>query len=142
MNTKYILAVCAAVVLMSPTFVTHAYYNQNYNQQYQQQYQVNAPSNLRAYSNGRGSVSLQWQDNSSNESSFWIRRTSSPNGDTDGDGDFIAKVSPNTTSFTDYNARPGRTYYYRIRVASQNGFPQQNQRNYTIWSNQVQVTVR
>lgn len=138
-----------AVVIVSLFFVSNAqattYQNQNNQNQYQNRYQnnnqqvVRAPSNLRANATPNG-VQLSWNDNSSNESSFWIRRTSSVYGDTDGDGDFIANVQPNTTYFVDRTARPGRTYYYRVRVASRTGFP--SDRNYTIWSNQISVTAR
>jgi len=100
---------------------------------------VRAPSSLTATSRNR-EVVLRWHDNSNNESGFWIRRTSSAYGDTDGDGDFIGKVPANTTMFVDMTAKPGRTYYYRVRVSSVSGFP--TTRSYSIWSNQISYKIR
>ncbi len=70
------------------------------------------PTSLKAaYINGK--VQITWQDNSVNESSFWVMRSETGNG-----LDWIiADKSPaNSGSYTDTSATAGKFYYYRVRA--------------------------
>ncbi|WP_338868400.1 fibronectin type III domain-containing protein [Spirosoma sp. SC4-14] len=74
---------------------------------------MTAPSNLTASYNGL-SVTLNWQDNSSNEMGYFIERSLVSNaGFTP-----IGGVAPNVTTFTDTKASANVTYYYRIRPSN------------------------
>lgn len=63
-------------------------------------------------------VHLTWDDNSNNESSFWVMRSKDR-------GEIIwttvAKLPANTTSYTDTSAIEGQTYFYRIRANRADG---------------------
>jgi hypothetical protein len=74
-----------------------------------------APSALGA-SAKKGSVSLNWTDNSNNESGFRIERSS-------GGGAFvqIAQVGANIRSHTNTGLTKGVTYTYRVRSFNANG---------------------
>ncbi len=94
------------------------YYPFNHNQ-----VPVNAPSALtasfQAGVNTPSFVHLTWQDNSTNETSFFIERSTFP------DHDFysVGYSEKNTTSFGDKTLAADQTYYYRIRpVNSKNSF--------------------
>ncbi len=84
---------------------------------------VNAPSALTAsFQAGVETpsfVHLKWQDNSSNETSFFIERSTFPD-----HGFYSVGYSVrNTTEFDDKTANADQTYYYRIRpVNSRNAF--------------------
>jgi titin len=63
------------------------------------------------------SVSLKWQDNSDNESGFYIER--SPNGATGWTR--VAIVKPNVTTFTNSGLAPNTLYYYRVQAYNAGG---------------------
>ncbi len=81
---------------------------------------VNAPSALTAsFQAGVETpsfVHLKWQDNSSNETSFFIERSTFP------DHGFysVGYSERNTTEFNDRTADADQTYYYRIRPVNSN----------------------
>ena len=60
---------------------------------------------------------LQWQDNSGNETSFSIERSSTG---TDG-WTVIGTRAANTTTFVDAGLSPRTTYYYRVRAVNDGG---------------------
>lgn len=75
---------------------------------------VEAPTALTAVAtNGRRTVQLAWTDNSSDETSFLIERSTSA---TDGFVQ-IASVGANVTSFSDGLVIKKTTYFYRVRAA-------------------------
>ncbi|MBA3550996.1 fibronectin type III domain-containing protein, partial [Patescibacteria group bacterium] len=87
------------------------------------------PTSLKAvYVNGK--VQITWQDNSFNESSFWVMRSETGNG-----LDWIiADKSPaNSGSYTDTSAIAGKFYYYRVRANTVSSG--------LIWSNVATVLV-
>ena len=71
-----------------------------------------APSNLTAAMSGVNVV-LIWQDNSTNESQFYIERCQGA-----GCASFIGLGAspPNVPTWTDYNAAAGQSYSYRVRA--------------------------
>jgi fibronectin type III domain protein len=71
-----------------------------------------APSNLTAAMSG-ANVMLNWQDNSTNESQFYIERCQGA-----GCAGFIGfgASGPNEPTWTDYNAAAGQSYSYRVRA--------------------------
>jgi PKD repeat protein len=78
-----------------------------------------APSGLTASQSGT-LVVLTWQDNSSNESLFYIERCQGV-GCTDF-GSFVATQSSNVPSYTDYSAVTGQRYSYRVRAYNSGGY--------------------
>jgi hypothetical protein len=76
-----------------------------------------APTSLTATSGGKGSASLSWTDNSSNEESFAIERSTSMS------GGFIqvATVGANVRTYTDNTLFRKTTYFYRVRAANSGG---------------------
>jgi PKD repeat protein len=78
-----------------------------------------APSGLTASMSGY-LVQLTWQDNSSNETLFYIERCQGV-GCTDF-ASFIATQSPNVTNYTDYGAITGQSYSYRVRAYNAGGY--------------------
>lgn len=75
------------------------------------------PSNLTATAVSFKSINLTWGDNSNNETSFELYRSTDPL-----DGFITIGVLPaNTTSFADTLAEPSTTYYYKIRAINQYG---------------------
>ena len=72
-----------------------------------------APSGLTASQSGT-LVVLAWQDNSSNETVFYIERCQGV-GCTNF-GSFVATQWPNVPSYTDYSAVTGERYSYRVRA--------------------------
>jgi PKD repeat protein len=78
-----------------------------------------APSGLTA-SQSRTLVVLTWQDNSSNETVFYIERCQGA-GCTDF-GSFVATQWPNVPSYTDYSAVAGQRYSYRVRAFNSGGY--------------------
>jgi PKD repeat protein len=90
---------------------------------------VAAPTNLAA-STGRGAVTLNWSDNSNNETAFFIERA--PSGGTS----FVqvGQTAANVNSWQESIARG--TYVYRVRAFSSiSGV-------YSTYSNQVQARVK
>jgi Fibronectin type III domain len=71
-----------------------------------------APSNLTAAMSG-ANVVLNWQDNSTNESQFYVERCQGV-----GCASFIGLGAspPNVPTWTDYNAAAGQSYSYRVRA--------------------------
>jgi hypothetical protein len=67
------------------------------------------PTSLRATSFTDHEVSLQWNDNSDNESGFFIKRTSLGGG-----SDTVFLVPENVTTYTDQNLIPSTNYVYSV----------------------------
>ena len=88
-----------------------------------------APSGLTAGSPESTRVTLNWTDNSTNETSFRVER--SANGVSFSE---IDVVGANATSFNDNTVQPGTRYYYRVRAANGAG-P-------SPYSNAAEVTTR
>lgn len=74
---------------------------------------VNTPTNLNATSVSTSQINLSWQDNSNNETTFQIERstTSSPSGFS-----LYATVNANQTSYSDNGLNPNTQYWYRVRA--------------------------
>lgn len=72
-----------------------------------------APSGLTAVSSLSTRVTLNWTDNSANETSFRIERSQNGVNFTE-----ISSVGANATSFTDTTVQPGTRYHYRVRTAN------------------------
>jgi hypothetical protein len=79
-----------------------------------------APSNLSFNTSAAlassSHLSLQWTDNSSNETSFLIDRSTDGTNFTQ-----ITSVGANVTTYKDVNLAPGTKYYYRVRASNANG---------------------
>ena len=77
-----------------------------------------APSGLQATAPTHAAVLLTWNDQSNNESSFQIERSTSGSG-----GPFtpLATVAANTTSYADVGLDPATGYCYRVRAVNGNG---------------------
>jgi len=91
-----------------------------------------APTNLTLQSLGGPIISLNWSDNSNNETSFRIERS------VNGEG-FVeyGSVGANNTSYNDRGVDVGNTYQYRVRAATTvSGFTV-----YSGYSNTVSVTL-
>ncbi len=73
---------------------------------------VKAPSNLAATAISDKQISLQWKDNSENETEFVIQRDTSSS--------FASPTTLTTwadnTTYTDAGLSPSTTYYYRVRA--------------------------
>ncbi len=76
-----------------------------------------APSNVMATANAYNRVTLNWTDNSSNETGFEIWRSTS------GSTGFntIGTTGPNVTSFVDSTVAASTHYYYKVRAIGQYG---------------------
>src|SRR4029078_13295168 len=86
-----------------------------------------APSNLAAVATSSTQVDLTWSDNSNNEESFKIGRS------TDGVLFFSQETTdPNNTGYSDTTVAASTTYWYRIRAYNSQG--------YSSFSNVVSVT--
>ena len=73
-----------------------------------------APTGLAAVNTSRGVVTLNWLDNSDNETNFLIERSTSVNtGYVQ-----VASVNANVTSWADSTVVRKTTYYYRVRAAN------------------------
>src|SRR5206468_12590164 len=72
-----------------------------------------APSGLSAVAAGPNEVKLAWNDNSTNEITFSIERS------TDGvNFSYLGSASAGANSFSDTNAADGTNYFYRVRAAN------------------------
>jgi len=71
-----------------------------------------APSNLSASAKGCNTILLTWNDNSNNETSFELRRSSSMYGTYS----TIASIAANITTYNNTGLTKGRKYYYKIRA--------------------------
>jgi subtilisin family serine protease len=75
------------------------------------------PTRLRAIAMSVSQITLKWQDNSTNETGFRIRRRS-------GSSDpwkAIADVGTNDTSYDDSDLAPGTTSFYQVSAINLNG---------------------
>jgi hypothetical protein len=72
-----------------------------------------APTALAASSPVKAVINLSWSDNSADEDSFLIERSTSP----DGGFEQIATARANATGYTDTSIQRRVTYYYRVRAA-------------------------
>ena len=75
-----------------------------------------APSNLTATVNSNTKITLNWADNSSDETKFLIEQ--SLNGTTFSQ---IASVGINVKTFTSTGLKSATTYYYRVRATNSRG---------------------
>ncbi|MBN1675341.1 MAG: fibronectin type III domain-containing protein, partial [Kiritimatiellae bacterium] len=75
-----------------------------------------APGNLSATAQSSSQIKLTWQDNSGNESSFRIDR--STNGST---WNQLAAPGANVTAYTDSGLAAATKYYYRVRAENSAG---------------------
>jgi fibronectin type 3 domain-containing protein len=73
-----------------------------------------APTGLTAAVAPNGQVTLNWRDNSNNETGFQIERSSDGNVFT-----ATVTVATNTKKYKDVTAAAGQTYFYRV-VAKNN----------------------
>jgi len=76
-----------------------------------------APSNLSASAKGCNTILLTWNDNSNNETSFELRRSSSMYGTYS----TIASIAANITTYNNTGLTKGRKYYYKIRARNSSG---------------------
>lgn len=76
-----------------------------------------APLNLTAVANGCNTILLNWVDNSTTETSFKIKRSTTQNGSYT----TIATVAANSTSFTNLSLVAGTKYYYRVLAVNASG---------------------
>jgi autotransporter-associated beta strand protein len=72
-----------------------------------------APTSLTATTASASQINLSWTDNSNNESSFKIERSTDGTNFTQ-----IAQVLANTTYYRNTGLLPGRNYYYRVRASN------------------------
>ena len=73
--------------------------------------EVPAPSNLQASAQDQ-SITIEWQDNSTEEDSFEIQRSSSASSGFSQ----VASLSIGSTTYTDASLGENKTYYYRVRA--------------------------
>lgn len=75
------------------------------------------PSDLSVEVEPPNAIRLRWRDNSTNETSFKIERS------TKADGGFaqIASVGPDETAYLDAGLKAGTQYYYRVRATNTGG---------------------
>lgn len=88
-----------------------------------------APTNLTAMVAGPAQINLIWIDNSNNESSFRVERSTAANFT----GMVPFTVSTNITSYSDNAVLAGATYYYRVFAVNGTGD--------SVTSNVVSITV-
>jgi hypothetical protein len=87
-----------------------------------------APSNLTAVASGCNAIKLAWLDNSTNETSFELRRATSSSGTYT----TIATLAANTTTYTNTGLTKGKRYYYMVRATNSAGN--------SAWSNKANTT--
>ena len=75
------------------------------------------PSNLTAVATGCNAILLNWIDNSTNETSFEIRRATTVSGTYS----TIATVTSNITTYTNTGLTKGKKYYYMVRAVNSAG---------------------
>lgn len=74
-----------------------------------------APSNLSATAISITQIDLSWKDNSTNEKGFYVYRK------TIGNYSKIARLNPNTTSFSNLSLSPASIYWYKITAYNDGG---------------------
>ncbi len=74
-----------------------------------------APSQLTAFEEMDGSVLLEWEDNSDNESVFRVERQHS------GEFELVSNATAEATSFIDTGIMPSTLYSYRLRAQNASG---------------------
>lgn len=84
-----------------------------------------APSVLTAKASGTSSITLTWQDNSTNETGFTLMQASSSGGIFNK----LINIPANTVSYTDTGLGSGATYYYKIQAVNSGGS--------SAWSNEA-----
>ncbi|MBN1186729.1 MAG: fibronectin type III domain-containing protein, partial [Bacteroidales bacterium] len=77
------------------------------------------PYEFKSTAHTTSTITLNWEDKSSNEQGFQLERTTSIN--INGDFEPIAKIAANTNSYTDTGLYPDRMYYYRIKAFNSTG---------------------
>lgn len=77
----------------------------------------NAPADLVALGSGPRAIALSWQDQADNEAGFSLERRFS----LDPDFSEIARLAPDSTTFSDTNVLPETTYCYRVRAFTVSG---------------------
>jgi hypothetical protein len=96
-----------------------------------------APSSLTATAGGTGGITLNWQDNSNNETGFVIEKREGSGGWYQTDS-----VGANVTTYRDANMQAGKTYTYRVNASSANGYsPYSNEASVSIPAAAYEVTV-
>lgn len=76
-----------------------------------------APSGLGAAASSSSEINLTWTDNSNDETSFVVERST-----TSGSGfATIVTLGANATSYTDNGLSASTTYYYRVKASNTNG---------------------
>jgi len=77
----------------------------------------NAPTSLIISGHSKSAISINWKDNSNNESGFIIERSlTSSSGFVK-----VGNVQANITAFADISLQPGTTYYYRLNAINTDG---------------------
>ncbi len=77
----------------------------------------NAPADLVAVGSGSRTISLTWEDQADNESGFALERRFA----LDPEFSEIARLGPDTTTFTDTEILPETPYCYRVRAFTSSG---------------------
>lgn len=77
---------------------------------------LNAPTGLTATAASDTSITLSWDDNSSNEDTFVIQRKLGETGTFADITTVPATLLPNTTTYTDTGLTTNSYYYYRVRA--------------------------
>ena len=96
---------------------SYAYLNALIIQAYEDDGLPLAPTSLTANPTSKTQVSLNWSDNSSDETGFEVRRATTQNG-TYG---LVQTVPANATSYTDQGLNSNSTYYYKVRAINATG---------------------
>ncbi len=81
-----------------------------------------SPVNLKAEAISESQIDLGWEDKSNNEDGFYVYR-SDDGGETYSD---IAKLKPNTTSYSDTGLSHSTTYYYGVAAFNDIGSSESN----------------
>ncbi len=76
-----------------------------------------APTNLKANRRGQNEIELRWDDNSNNEDSFVLRRSTVPVGV----WTYSTTLPAGSTQYLDTGLRPNTRYWYRVEACNQAG---------------------
>lgn len=77
-----------------------------------------APTGLTATAVSQTQITLNWKDNSSNETGFEVERSTNNFATA---GTVVGTTNPDVTTFTDSNLTPSTKYYYRVRAMNSGG---------------------